>query len=221
MKEKKILWLSPTGVGVLDRCPRCFWLQYKRGIRQPEGIVSRLANRFDTIIKKYFDLYRPLGDLPPMVMGKIKGVLENPFQEKYFYQHDEKYGYLGKLDECLVTDKGLYTPVDHKTSSSDPREKEILEAYQHQLDSYAWLLEENKKKTSGIGHLIYFYPEHSNELHRGCKMIIHVETLKTNPKSAKERFLKAVRVLKGRIPKPSRECPFCSWYERVRNEIGK
>lgn len=35
----------------LFECLRCFWLQYKKGIRQPEGIVSRLANRFDTVLK--------------------------------------------------------------------------------------------------------------------------------------------------------------------------
>jgi len=220
MKEKKIIWLSPTGVGVLDRCPRCFWLHYKKGIRQPEGIVSRLANRFDAIIKRYFDLYRPLGELPPMVLGKMEGKLENPFQEKYFYQHDEKYGCYGKLDDCLAAGK-VYTPIDFKTSSSDPREKkEIYESYQHQMNSYAWLLEENKKKTSGLAHLIYFYPEHSDELHRGCEMVIHVETLKTNPKSAKERFLKAIKVLESKIPRHSAGCPFCSWYEKVSSELN-
>lgn len=64
MQKDKKIWLSHHGLELLERCPRCFWLQYNKGISQPEGIVSRLANRFDTIIKKYFDLYRPLGELP-------------------------------------------------------------------------------------------------------------------------------------------------------------
>lgn len=219
MKEKDKIWLSPTGVETLERCPRCFWLQYKKGIKQPEGIVSRLANRFDVIVKKYFDLYRPLGELPPMVEGKLKGKLENPLQEKYFYHYDKNYGYYGKLDDCLVESEELYTPIDFKTSSSDPREKETLSAYQNQLDSYTWLLEENKKKTSGIAHLIYFYPEHTSDLHQGCKVIIHIETLKTNPESAKERFLKAIEILERPMPDSSGECPFCAWYERVSLEI--
>jgi len=65
VKEDKI-WLSPTGIEGMNRCPRCFWLQYRKRIRQPEGIVSRLANRFDKIIKNYFDIYREIGELPPM-----------------------------------------------------------------------------------------------------------------------------------------------------------
>lgn len=228
MPNKDKTWLSPTAIEGLARCPRCFWLQYKRGIRQPEGIVSRLANRFDVVIKKYFDLYREGGELPPMIAGKVEGKLQNPFQEAYFFHHDNpnevgagRYGYYGKLDECLVRTDGTHTPVDHKTSSSDPREKETLPAYQNQLNSYAFLLEHNRKKTSGFGHLIYFFPDHGEKLHEGFKFIIHVATLTTNPQAAKEKFLEAVIVLEGPVPRPSKDCPFCNWYDRLDEELNK
>ena len=156
--KKDKIWLSHSGIEGLKRCPRCFWLQYRKRIRQPEGIVSRLANRFDKVIKNYFDIYREIGELPPMVEGQIEGKLEKPFTEVYFYHHDNKYGFYGKLDDCLVTSDGKYTPIDHKTSSSDPREKDVFPAYQSQLDAYSFLLEINKKKTTGIGQLIYFHP---------------------------------------------------------------
>src|SRR3989304_8296225 len=120
-KDGKI-WLSHTGLENLGRCPRFFWLSYRRGIRQPEGIVSRLANRFDTVLKNYFNMYRP--QLPPMVEGKLEGRLQDPFQEKYFVPIDVRYGFWGKLDECLITEKNQLVPVDFKTASSDPREKE-------------------------------------------------------------------------------------------------
>lgn len=217
----KKLWLSPSGVSGLDRCPRCFWLQYNRGIYHPEGIVSRLANRFDSVIKQYFDLYRPQDELPPMISGKIEGVLQNPFQEAYFFHYNQKYGYMGKLDECLVRRDGKYTPIDHKTSSSDPREKDILPAYQNQLDSYAFLLEANGKKTSGIGHLIYFYPEHSAKLHDGFKMLIYIKTLKTNPESAFKKFKEAIEILDKPLPPSSPECPFCKWHDQMGHEIER
>jgi len=227
-KGNSKIWLSPTGIGILERCPRCFWLKYRKKISQPEGIVSRLANRFDVLIKKYFDLYRSGGELPPMIEGKVKGKLENPFQEKYFINYSDQYGYLGKLDECLITDDGEYTPVDHKTSSSNPSDendsptkKQTEAAYQFQLDSYAWLLEENNKKSSGIGHLIYFYPEYSKDLHDHFKMKIFIKTLKTDPERAKEKFIRATKVLDGLLPEPSSDCPFCAWYEMVGAELGK
>lgn len=217
MKEKtKKLWLSHSAIEGMYRCPRCFWLQCNKGLRQPEGIVSRLANRFDVILKKYFDLYRQAGELPPMIEGKVEGKLENPFQEKYFYDYNEKYGLTGRLDECLIRSDGTYTPVDHKTASSDPRAKDILEAYQHQLNFYAFLLEKNKKPTSGFGHLIYYYPEHSDEMHKGAPIYVHVQTLKTSPEQAEKEFLKAIDVLEGNMPKSASNCPFCLWHEKLK-----
>lgn len=223
-KEKDRIWLSYSGIEGLNRCPRCFWLRYKKGIYQPEGIVSRLANRFDGVMKKYFDLYRQKGELPPMVEGKIEGKLENPFQEVYFYHCPQgnfkgKYGFYGKLDECLVTSDNKYTPVDFKTSSTDPRGKATLPAYQNQLDAYAFLLEVNKKKTTGIGHLIYVFPDIGEELHNGFPMVIHVVTLKTNPQNAKTNLIRAIQVLEGPMPEPSVNCPFCKWYDKMKEVL--
>lgn len=217
IKKHKKIWLSPTGIESSKRCPRCFWIQYNKKIRQPEGIVSRLANRFDGIIKKYFDLYRPLGELPPMIEGQVEGKLQYPFQETYFYHHNNDYGLMGKLDECLVTNKGTYTPVDHKTASSDPNSKPLISAYQTQLDVYAFLLEKNNRPSSGIGHLIYFFPAEGKKLHNGFPMQVTVKTLKTNLKNAEKELLKAIEILKGKIPKSSNECPFCNWHKEVGN----
>ncbi len=200
----------------MKRCPRCFWLEKHEGIRQPEGIVSRLANRFDAVIKKYFDLYRPNGEVPPMIAGRVEGKLQYPFQEKYWYNLDDRYGYYGKLDECLVTNNGRYTPVDHKTASSDPTTKELIPAYQYQLDSYAFLLEHNGRPTTGIGHLIYFFPGHGEKLHQGFPMEISVKTLTTNPQNVLPQIKKAIAVLEGPLPRPHPECQFCAYVDRVK-----
>ncbi len=215
---KKKIWLSPTGIENSKRCPRCFWLQYYKKIRQPEGIVSRLANRFDTVIKQYFDLYRASGELPPMVAGQVDGRLQQPFQETYFYHYNDDFGLMGKLDECLVRSDGTYTPVDHKTSSTDPYSKPLISAYQTQLDTYALLLDKNRKPSSGIGHLIFFYPATSTKLHEGFPMQVSVTTLRTNPQNALTEFLKALKILSGKIPTSSSTCPFCSWYEEIKKQ---
>jgi len=143
----KITWLSHSAFEELNRCPRCFWLSYKEKIRLPEGIKSRLANRFDVILKRYFDSYRQKNQLPPLVAGKIEGRLQQPFRERYYFKFDENYGFYGKLDECLVTENGEHIPVDFKTASSDPRDKQTLSAYQNQIDEYLFLMEENGKSS--------------------------------------------------------------------------
>ncbi len=211
MSKDGRIWLSHTSLEVLERCPRCFWLQVKKGIRQPEGIVSRLANRFDGVIKNYFDKYRVKGELPPMVTDKLEGKLQNPFVEKYFVRINQEFGFYGKLDECLVDNEGRLTPVDFKTSSSDPRDKEILSAYQSQIDDYVFLQEQNNKHTTRSGYLIYFYPDLGEELHNGFPMIVHVQKLTGDPNKTKVRIENAINLLSKDIPNPNPECVFCKY----------
>lgn len=214
-KSGSKIWLSHSGIDVLYRCPRCFWLKYNRGLYQPEGIVSRLPGRFDIVIKNYFSIFRPSNELPPMLQGKVEGRLENPFQETYFYNINEKYGFWGKLDECLVSANGLYIPLDFKTASSDPRDKEIFPAYQNQLDEFSFLLEANNKKTTGFGHLVFLFPDHGRELHNGFPMIVFLKTITTRPETVENRIFQAIEVLEKEIPAPAADCPFCRWYDEV------
>lgn len=219
MKNGKKRWLSHSGLEVLERCPRCFWLQYNKGIRQPEGIVSRLANRFDHVLKNYFNIYRPLGEIPPIVQGKLEGKLQDPFQEKYFADFDENYGFWGKFDECLETSSREYIPVDFKTASSDPRDKVTLSAYQSQIDDYLYLLEKNGRKTLKHGYLIYFFPDETKNPEQGFPMIVHITKLNGDPTKTEERIKKAIPVLEGTLPEPSATCPFCTWYKTIQGEL--
>lgn len=215
------IWLSHTGMESLERCPRCFWLQYKKGIRQPEGIVSRLANRFDTVMKNYFSIFRSTGKLPPMVEGKLEGRLQNPFVEKYFIQVNNKYGFYGKLDECLINSKGELIPIDFKTASSDPREKETLSAYQSQIDAYLFLLKENGNKITEYGYLVYLYPDMGQNLHDGFPMIVHVKKITGKPERTIPKINHAIEVLEKQLPQANPECNFCRWYKIVRIELDE
>jgi len=214
--QKKIKWLSHSALEELHRCPRCFWLSYKEGIRLPEGIQSRLANRFDIILKKYFDSYRKKENLPPIIAGKLKGRLQNPFRERYYFKLNEEYGFYGKLDECLIDEQGYHIPVDFKTVSSDPREKETLSAYQNQIDEYLFLMEENGKKVASFGYLIYFFPEMTVELANGFPMTIHIAKIERKTKDIRKRIEVAIKILQGPIPYPSEDCVYCSWFRKVK-----
>ncbi|MFH0773065.1 MAG: PD-(D/E)XK nuclease family protein [bacterium] len=214
-EKKKKTWLSHSGIEGINRCKRCFYLQYKYKIYHPEGIQSRLANRFDTVLKSYFDIYRKKGILPPFVADTLQGRLQNPFKETYFYSVNEHFGFYGKLDECLVLDD-KYIPVDFKTSSSDPREKDILSAYQNQIDAYAFLLEQNGKTPAEYGFLIFFYPDLTTEIKNGFPMINHIVRLDAHPDKVHDRIQKAIDILEGRLPAPDESCSFCKWFETVK-----
>lgn len=220
MSKDGRMWLSHSGIEGLVRCPRCFWLHYRKKIYQPEGIVSRLANRFDVVLKNHFDKFRESGVLPPIVAGKLDGILENPFQEKYFVDINDRYGFWGKLDECLVNEKDEHIPVDFKTASSDPRGKETLSAYQSQIDDYNFLLRESGKKISGFGYLVYVFPDEAHELHNGFPMIIHIVKLVGNPDNTMKRIQNAVPVLEAPMPQASANCPFCNWFQVMKSQLN-
>ncbi|MFA6982083.1 MAG: PD-(D/E)XK nuclease family protein [Patescibacteria group bacterium] len=215
MSKDGRVWLSHTSIDLLERCPKCFWLSINKKIRQPEGIQSRLAGRFDRVIKNYFDKYRAKDELPPLISTELSGVLQNPFQETYFYQHNAKYGFYGKLDECLVEKGGLYVPIDFKTASSDPREKEILGAYQHQMDEYVFLLQKNRLKTTGYGYLIFFYPDMSEVIHNGFPMVVKIQKVEAKPEEVESRINNAISILENDIPESNSECPFCNWMQEA------
>ena len=88
-EKKKKIWLSHSGIEGMNRCKKCFYLQYKNKIYHPEGFQSRLANRFDTVLKAYFDIFRKKGTLPPFVADTLVGTLQDPFIETYFHTVDE------------------------------------------------------------------------------------------------------------------------------------
>lgn len=215
MSKDGRVWLSHTGLETMTRCPRCFWLQYNKGIRQPEGISSRLPNRFDTILKNYFNCYRDTGELPGLVSDKLEGQLQNPFKETYFYQINERYGLVGKLDECLVSENGELIPVDFKTASSDPREKEILDAYLSQIDDYLYLLEKNRFSTLGYGYLVFFFPELSDKLHEKFPIAVEVKKVVGHPENTQNRINQAIAILDSPLPDLNPECNFCNWFTQV------
>src|SRR4030042_5653914 len=57
--------LSPSSIGLMEECPRCFWMQFNKNKRRPEGIFSSLPNGMDYILKVYFDKFRDKEQLPP------------------------------------------------------------------------------------------------------------------------------------------------------------
>lgn len=214
MKKKKT-WLSHTGLELMKRCPRCFWLRYKYKLYQPQGIVSRLANRFDMVMKNYFDQYRNTDQLPPIINKNIKGRLQNPFNEKYFVHINDSYGIYGLLDECIINEENQYVPVDFKTSSSDPRNKPILDAYQSQINNYLYLMKSNHIKIADYGYLIFIYPDIAEKLKNGFPIITHIVKVNGNPDKAKEFINQAIDLLENNIPPSNPDCEYCNYISSI------
>ena len=215
MKKKKI-FLSPATINLYRECPRCFYLHMKYGIKRPRGPMPSIATGLDSVLKKYFNYYRSIKELPPELKDEMKGHLIEQLKPTYSTDIKDGYCLLGKLDDCLVTDNFTYIPLDHKTRASVA--EDIHPAYQLQMELYCMLLEGNGMKTEDIAYLLYYYPLNVNPEEGAGNIAFGMDIKKVfvDMKHAMSFVEDAIGCLgKEEIPSPAEECEYCMWVESI------
>lgn len=218
--------LSPSTIALAKECARCFWLAVREKVRRPSGPFPSLPSGMDNIIKSYFDSFRVKGQLPPEIEGKIEGQLFPDLKKLNQWRNwrtglsytDESLNATlsGALDDVLVdpstsSGQAYYLPLDYKTRGYALKE-DAENYYQHQLDLYSLLLEENGMPTKGVAYLLYFHPVEL--LKEGPGLVRFEVTPKREEASverARELFVSAVKIAQGEIPRAHTDCAFCSW----------
>ncbi len=179
--------------------------------------MASIATGLDSVLKKYFELYREKGDLPPILAGQIQAKLAAGLPKTlYFKALEQNHGgiLMGRPDEYLELKEKVFAALDHKTRASSP--KEVHPSYQLQLDVYTFLLESNQYPTLKTAYLAYYFPN-EGALHRGFPFTAEVHEVKTDPKRALKVFQEALLSLQDEPPAPSAQCSFCQWRERLRD----
>ena len=210
---------SPSSLNLLKECPRCFWLHFNKKIRRPSGPFPSLPGGMDKILKIHFDKFMENGELPPELkdMKGIKlfnnkellAVWRNNFKG---IQWTDREGNLfrGAVDNILKKGKKLIV-LDYKTRGY-PLKEDTAEHYQNQLDIYNFLLRKNNYETEDYAYLLFYHPDKVNS---DGSVVFNTDLVKMNVniKNAENIFKKAVKLLKGPMPKPEKECEFCKWVE--------
>ena len=203
--------LSPSKLNLLEDCPRCFWLAVVKKIDRPSGPMASIAIKMDSIIKHYFNKYRELGQLPPIIDGKIKGKLPNNMPKTLKHNEGNGIVLMGRPDEYFELEDGSIVAFDHKTKSKAP--DGTHPAYQLQLDVYSYLLKVNGYKTTNKAFLAYYHPDDC-DIHNGMCMHCSVVEVKTSPDRVTGIVKKTQKILNGEIPKCSDNCEFCKWVDK-------
>src|SRR3989338_5382367 len=135
---------SPSSLSLLKECPRCFWLQFNKGIKRPEGIFPSLPSGMDRVLKEHFDSFMEKGELPPELKDcnddcklfddkeKLKVWRSNLKGIQWKDKEDDLFK--GAVDNILVKGKKLIV-LDYKTRGF-PLKEDTAEHYQDQLDIY-------------------------------------------------------------------------------------
>ncbi len=215
-KIMKKTYLSPATINLYRECKRCFYLHMKYDIKRPRGPMPSIATGLDSVLKKYFNYYRSIKELPPELKGEMNGHLIEKLKPTYYRDIKDGYCLLGKLDDCLVTDSNTYVPLDHKTRASAA--EDVHPAYQLQMELYCVLLEGNGMKTENRAYLLYYYPLNvSSEEGAGNILFgMDIKKVDVDMKHAEGFIEDAILCLeKDEIPDASEECEYCKWVESV------
>ena len=210
--------LSPNTLNLFLECPKCFWSGQVKGIHRPKTVFPSLPGGMDSVLKKYFDVFRARKSLPPEIEGKVIGRLlddeallgewRNNRRGIRWYDKDLDAELMGALDDCLV-DGEYFIPVDYKTRVWNAK-SDSHSYYQNQLNIYTLLLEKNGYPHRSFAYLVFYSPK---EVLGGGKFLFNVEPRKVEvePARAEKIFQAAVKTIRSPQPKAHSTCEFCSW----------
>lgn len=203
--------LSPSSLNLLEDCPRCFWLRFNKKIKRPSGPMSSIPIKMDSIIKHYFDKYRDIEKLPPMIENMVSGSLAKDMPKTL--KHEEANGIIlwGRPDDYFELEDESIVPFDHKTKSKEP--ENIHSAYQLQMDCYSYLLRAMGYKTTNKAYLAFYYPDEC-DLHNGMPFHCKILEVETSFKDVEQLLEKAYNILNGEIPESGEDCKYCDWVDK-------
>lgn len=224
--------LSRSKIDLFLRCPRCFYIDNRLGIKQPPGYPFNLNTAVDTLLKKEFDIYRAKNKQHPL-LAKYKvdarpvahAELDNWRANFKGIQYiDPKTGLTitGAIDDLWINKKGEYIVVDYKSTS---KEEEIIaldqdwqDSYKRQMEVYQWLLRRLGYKVSDTGYFVYCNGDTDKQAF-DARLEFDVTLIAyTGDDAWVARAIKAAHkcLNSKKIPKSGKDCDYCSYREAVK-----
>ena len=222
--------MSRSKVEAFIRCPRCFVLEAKYGIKQPGGVPFTLNVAVDNLMKKEFDIHRQAKTVPQIL--KENGLDLIPFQhpdlEKWRHnftgvQHttsDNHFTIFGAVDDIWVDSKGVLYVVDYKATGRQQAVTQLGEGgfydgYRRQLEIYQWLLRKNGFEVSSTGYWVYVTATQkeasfNNTLHFESNLVSYEGNSGWVDPKLEEIYL----MLNEEVnPGPADDCDYCKYFD--------
>lgn len=215
--------VSRSKLELFLECPRCFWLDRRRGVGRPDTAYYSLNLAVDHLMKKEFDACRT--DKKPHPVMRLHGIEAVPFQHPQFltwrdspqgirYAHASRIELFGIVDDVWVAANGSLHPVDYKaTSSFGVPTLESRDGYRRQLDVYGWLLAKNGFDVAREGYIVFANADRDRPALDGALKFALSIAMHTLDLAWIDDALPAVReCLENDVPPPStNECAWCAY----------
>lgn len=224
--------ISRSKVELFEKCPRCFYLDRRLGIKQPPGFPFNLNSAVDTLLKKEFDHYRNRGE-PHPIMEK-NGIIACPLSHSQidewrdsltrgiqFHHAETNFLVTGGVDDIWSNDDGEFIIVDYKATSKSGQvgiDEEWQMGYKRQMSLYAWLFAMNGFPVHHTGYFVYCNGLTNKEsFNQRLEFEVSLIPYRIDY-SWVEISLRQIKatLMASDVPQSSQRCEFCSYVKAVK-----
>lgn len=223
--------LSRSKIDLFQECPRCFWLDNKKGLKRPPGFPFNINSAVDNLLKNEFDIHRANREQHPL--QEKYGIDAKPAQHENIDLWRENFKGVetkheatgmtvsGAIDDLWIDDIGNYIVVDYKaTAKSEPitaLDQDWHIRYKRQMEVYQWLLRQNGLKVSNTGYFVYCTGRPDEKAFDGkVEFDVHLIPYTGNADWVDPILKKIKKTLaSNKIPKSGTGCDYCLYRDTL------
>lgn len=231
--SKEPFKLSRSRIELFMRCPRCFYIDRRKGVDRPPTPPFNINSTVDHLLKKEFDSYRRKKQPHPLM--KVNNIDAIPFTHKdldawrenfvgvQFHHAPSHFIVTGAVDDVWVTSHDELIVVDYKATSKDEAITELnsewQDAYKRQMEIYQWLLRKNRFTVSDTGYFVYCNAKRNKTAFNNIlDFDINVIPYTGDDSWIEDVLVDAYMLLsQEKIPAASVTCEYCAYRDAVAN----
>ena len=226
--------LSRSKIEDFIRCPRCFVLAVRHGVKKPKGVPFTLNLAVDNLMKKEFDLYREKAEVHPI--AKQAGLNLVPFKHKDLdtwrsnfrgieaLTNDERFVVAGAIDDVWVDPEGVLFVVDYKATGrpqvvTELGEGGFYDGYRRQMEIYQWILRKMGFVVSSTGYWVFVTATQKQDGFDGVLRFESSLVEYEGDSSWVDNILDSIfaNLNEPEVAGPNEGCDFCEFFEERAN----
>ncbi|TAL49023.1 hypothetical protein EPN83_01995 [Patescibacteria group bacterium] len=223
--EEAAFKMSRSKIDLFLNCPRCFYLDQRRGVKRPEFPAFTLNSAVDHLLKKEFDIHRAAGVAHPLMKKyKIDAVpLQSEKMDEWrhtftgiqYLHKPTNFLVYGAIDDLWRNSGGEYHIVDYKATSKDKEpdlEGEYQQSFKRQMEIYQWLFRQNGFKVSPVGYFVYVNGRRDKEAFDSkLEFDVFLISYKGDDSWVEKTLFEIKKSLSGGLPAPAENCEYCGY----------
>ncbi|MEK7096567.1 MAG: PD-(D/E)XK nuclease family protein [Patescibacteria group bacterium] len=225
--------ISRSKIDLFVKCPRCFYLDQRLGVKIPPGYPFNINSAVDFLLKKEFDIHRAKGTAHPLMqeykVNAIPFAHENidKWRENFVgvqYLHEPSNLLItGAVDDLWARPNGEVIVVDYKATAKDSEvniDAEWQDGYKRQMEIYQWLMRRNGFNVSETGYFVYCNGRRDKAAFDGrIEFDIKLIPYEGDDSWVEPKILEIKKTLdEESIPEQSPDCEYCN-YTKARENI--